>query len=285
MIEQILLPAGLCVIMFAVGLALTGTDFRLVLRRPRAVAIGLACQMLMLPALAWGLIVLFQPPPGFAVGLMILAACPGGATSNLLTHLAGGSAALAVTLTGITSLAGAVTVPLLVNLALTAFGGSAVELPVLRMSLGLFALATVPLLLGMALRRWWALAVRFEPTVRRLATLVFAAIVIATFAKHWAVMTAHAGDVLPPALALNLAGMALAMAAARAGGLDRREGIAVAMETGLQNGAMGIFVAATLIGRPDMVVPSVVYAVVMNVSAIALIAWHRLARPMPRSTA
>jgi BASS family bile acid:Na+ symporter len=278
MTEQLLLPAGLSFIMFAVGLALTGADFRRVLERPRAVAIGLAGQMLLLPALAWLLVIVFAPPPAFAVGLIILAACPGGVTSNLLTHLAGGSAALAVTLTGITSLAGAATVPLLVNLALVQFGGweTGVELPVLRMSLGLFGVATLPLGLGMALKRWRPLlAERMEPVVRRIATVVFAVIVIAAFTSQWPVMMAHADAVLPPALALNVAGMSLAAALARGARLSRREGIAVVLETGLQNGALGIFVATTLLGRGDMMVPSIVYALVMNVTALGFILLRR----------
>lgn len=282
MTEQLLLPAGLGFIMFAVGLALTGADFRRVLERPRAVAIGLVGQMLLLPAVAWLLVVLFAPPPAFAVGLVILAACPGGVTSNLLTHLAGGSAALAVTLTGITSLAGAITVPLLVNLALVQFGGweSGVDLPVLRMSLGLFAVATLPLLLGMGLRhRRPAVAARIEPAVRRVATLIFAVIVVAAFTNQWPVMMAHADSVLPPALALNVVAMTVAAGLARAGGLSRHEGIAVVLETGLQNGALGIFVATTLLGRGDMMVPSIVYALVMNVTALAFILLQR-AGPM-----
>lgn len=278
MTGQVLLPAGLSVIMFAVGLTLAAADFRLVLQRPRAVAVGLACQMLLLPALAFGLVLLFRPPPAIAVGIVILAACPGGVTSNLLTHLAGGSAALAVTLTGITSLAGAATVPLLVNLGLIAYAGygEPVPLPVVRMALGLFAVATLPLLLGMALKRWRpALTAAVEPPLRRLATLVFAAIVAAAFADQWPVMALNAATVLPPVLALNLIAMIVAAGSARVLRLTRREGIAVVLETGLQNGALGIFVAATLLGRPDMMVPSIVYALVMNVTALAYIATRR----------
>ncbi len=278
MTEQLLLPAGLSFIMFAVGLALTGADFRLVLERPRAVAIGLIGQMVLLPALAWMLVIVFAPPPAFAVGIVILAACPGGITSNLLTHLAGGSAALAVTLTGITSFAGAATVPVLVNLALVQFGGweAGVDLPVLNMSLSLFAVSTLPLALGMAVKHLHpSLSARIEPAVRRVARLVFAVIVVGAFTNQWPVMMAHAGVVLPPVLALNVAAMALASAMARGAGLSRREGIAVVLETGLQNGALGIFVATVLLGRGDMMAPSIVYALVMNVTALAFILVQR----------
>lgn len=274
MITEVAIPAGLAVIMFAMGLTLTIGDFRLVLGRPRAMAVGLLCKMVVLPLLAFALVALFRPRPEFAVGLIILAACPGGITANLLTHLAGGATALAVSLTAITSVVDTVTVPFVVNLALHLFAGreDAVALPIGRMSAGLFAVATLPLLLGMALNRWRpALAARVERVMRPVATLVFAVIVVGAFVSQAKVMWANAAEVLPPALILNAGCMAVAVLLGRLGGLARRETIAVTLETGLQNGALGIFVAATLLGSQAMMVPSIVYALVMNVTAIAFI--------------
>lgn len=274
MITEILIPAGLAIIMFAMGLTLTLGDFRLVLGRPRAMAIGLACKMVLLPLLAFALVALFRPRPEFAVGLIILAACPGGVTANLLTHLAGGATALAVSLTAISSVVDTVTVPMVVNLALHLFAGQeqAVAIPVGRVSAGVFTVATLPLLLGMMLNaRAPAVAARIERVARPLATAVFALIVVGAFASQWRVMWANAAEVLPPALLLNAGCMAVAVALGRLGGLERRETIAVTLETGLQNGALGIFVAATLLGSQAMMVPSIVYALVMNLTAIAFI--------------
>lgn len=281
MITQVAIPAGLAVIMFAMGLTLTWGDFRLVFSRPRAVAVGLLCKMVVLPLLAFALVALFRPRPEFAVGLIILAACPGGITANLLTHLAGGATALAVSLTAFSSVVDTITVPVVVNLALHVFAGQqeAVALPVGRMSAGLFAVATLPLLLGMALNRWRpALATRVERVARPLATLVFALIVVGAFVSQARIMWDNAAEVLPPALLLNAGCMAVAVALGRLGGLERRETIAVTLETGLQNGALGIFVAATLLGSQAMMVPSIVYALVMNVTAIAFILLVRRVR-------
>ncbi|MEW5727899.1 MAG: bile acid:sodium symporter family protein, partial [Pseudomonadota bacterium] len=108
------------------------------------------------------------------------------------------------------------------------------------------------------------------------ATALFAFIVVGAFASQWRVMMDNAAQVLPPALVVNAGAMALAAALARGGGLDRRERIAVVMETGLQNGALGIFVAATLLGSQAMMVPSIVYALVMNLTAVAFIAAVRV---------
>lgn len=281
MITQVAIPAGLAVIMFAMGLTLTWGDFRLVFSRPRAVAVGLLCKMVVLPLLAFALVALFRPRPEFAVGLIILAACPGGITANLLTHLAGGATALAVSLTAFTSVVDTITVPFVVNLALHVFAGQqeAVALPIGRMSAGLFAVATLPLLLGMTLNRWRpALAARIERVARPVATLVFALIVVGAFVSQARIMWDNAAEVLPPALLLNAGCMAVAVLLGRLGGLERRETIAVTLETGLQNGALGIFVAATLLGSQAMMVPSIVYALVMNVTAIAFILLVRRVR-------
>ncbi len=281
MITELFLPIALAFIMFSMGLTLTLDDFRLVLTRPGAVAIGLACKMVLLPLVALAVIAVFRPSPAFAVGLMILAVCPGGITANLLTHLAGGATALAVTLTAITSLTDTVTVPLVVNWALAHFTGQQgpVDLPVARMTGGVFAVATVPLLLGMAINgKAPKLAARMQAVTRHLATALFAVIVVGAFASQWGVMMAHAGEILPPAIAVNLLVMAAAWGGARLAGLDHRDRIALVLETGLQNGALGIFVAVTLLGSQAMMVPSIVYALVMNVSALAFIAAVRWGR-------
>lgn len=280
MITDVALPAGLAFIMFAMGLTLRPADFALVVTRPKAMALGLLSQMLLLPLVAVAVVAVFDLPADFAVGLVILAACPGGITSNLLTHLAGGATALAVSLTAVTSVAGALSVPVLVNLALVHLGGQAgpVDLPVARMTIGVFVIATLPLMAAMGLNAWRPLwAARLERGARHLATALFAFIVVGAFASQWRTMVEHAGDVLPPALAVNAGALALAWVVARLGRLDRRETLAVVLETGLQNGALGIFVAATLLGSPAMMVPSIVYALVMNLTALVVIAWARLA--------
>ncbi|AVM73327.1 bile acid:sodium symporter family protein [Magnetospirillum gryphiswaldense] len=279
MITDILLPVALAVIMFAMGLSLRPADFALVFTRPKAMALGLLAQMVLLPLVAWIVVLVLPMPTDFAIGLLILAACPGGITSNLLTHLAGGATALAVSLTAITSVFGALSVPFVVNLALVHVGGQGgtVDLPVARMTLGVFVVATLPLILAMSLNhRWPEESARVEKLARHVATILFAFIVAGAFASQWRTMMTHAGDVLPPALAINVGAMALAWLVGRLGRLERREKLAVVLETGLQNGALGIFIAATLLGSPAMMVPSIVYALVMNVTALAVIVWARV---------
>jgi len=274
MITQILLPLSLAFIMFAMGLSLVLGDFKRVVFYPKAVIYGLISQMALLPLIAFFLATAFPLKPEIAVGIIILAACPGGITSNLLTHLARGDAALSVSLTAVTSLAGVITVPLIVNLGLGWFAGAtdAVTLPMGKMVTGVFVISTLPLILGMAIRRFKEPSANWmEPKARRLATALFVIIVAATFTGQWGSITENFAETGPAVIALNVATMLLALTGAWFLKLDRRQGIAISMECGLQNAAMGIFVAATLLSNSTMVIPSVIYALVMNVTAALLI--------------
>jgi BASS family bile acid:Na+ symporter len=118
------LPVALAIIMFGLGLSLTAEDFRRVARSPRAVAVALVLQVLVLPVIAFGLVQAFDVEPLLAVGVMLLAASPGGTTANLFSHLFRGDVALNVTLTAINSVLAAVSIPLITNLAISYFDAS-----------------------------------------------------------------------------------------------------------------------------------------------------------------
>ncbi|MCB1872618.1 MAG: bile acid:sodium symporter, partial [Gammaproteobacteria bacterium] len=159
---KILLPLSLAFIMFSMGLSLVLDDFKRVVTHPLAMGFGLVSQMLMLPIIAFTLVSLFSLEPNLAVGLIILAACPGGITSNLLTHIAGGDSALSVSLTAVTSLAGVLSIPIIVNLGMAWYAGSTdtLGLPLGSMINGVFFISTLPMMIGLSLRhfrRVWAL--------------------------------------------------------------------------------------------------------------------------------
>ncbi|MDO8607981.1 MAG: bile acid:sodium symporter family protein [Phaeospirillum sp.] len=285
MITQAALPAALAFIMFAMGLTMNPGDIRLVFTHPKAMAAGLAAKLLLVPLAGLAVVAVWQPQPDFAVGLILLAACPAGVTSALLTHMAGGRIALAASITALTSLAATLTVPLLVNFGLAMFAGydRLVEIPVGRMTLGIFLVDTVPLALGLAIQHFWPrLADRSGKVARPVATLLFAVIVVGAFVSQRQTLMDHVGDVVPASLALNLLAMGGAWALAGAIRLELADRIAVVMENGLQNGALGIFVAVTLLGNHAMMVPSIVYAFVMNLTALAFI-WsvRRRTAPIP----
>ena len=119
----IFLPVALALVMFGLGLTLTVTDFKRVLKYPKATAVALACQLVVLPAVCFGLVLAFDLQGALAVGMMLLVAAPGGITANLLSHLAGGDVALNITLTAINSMLSAFTLPVVVGLATWRFMG------------------------------------------------------------------------------------------------------------------------------------------------------------------
>ena len=294
---DVLLPAALAFIMFSVGLALRADDFHQVFQAPRALVIGLCGQLVVVPLAALAVVFLFELPPALGMGLMILAACPGGASSGFLTHVARGNAALSLTLTVISSLAALVTFPLLVKLVLawlgegvfgagvSADGGPGViqltELPVGRLIGSVLVVTTLPILAGMALRhKASGFTARSEPLIGRLATLFFAAIVVATFVSHQHTILANLLSIGPATMVLNFAVLGTAYGLVMLAGAGRRDAVAVAMECGLQNAGLAIFVAIVLLGQPELAVAAVVYALTMNFGALGLvfIARRRVAR-------
>ena len=289
---DVLLPAALAFIMFSVGLALRAEDFRHVFQAPRALLIGLCGQLVLVPLAALAVVFVFDLPPALGIGLMILAACPGGASSGFLTHVARGNAALSLTLTVISSLAALATFPLLVKLVLGwlgegvfgagvsadggADGGAGViqltELPVGRLIGSVLVVTTLPILAGMALRhRAPGFTARSEPLIGRLATLFFAAIVVATFVSHQHTILANLLSIGPATMVLNFAVMGAAYGLVTLAGAGRRDAVAVAMECGLQNAGLAIFVAIVLLGQPELAVAAVVYALTMNFGALGLV--------------
>lgn len=275
---NILLPLGLAFIMFAIGLGLTMADFTRVFRYPRAVLAGLLNQIVLLPMIGFAVLAGYHGRPEFALGLMILAASPGGITSNLLTTLAGGNAALSISMTAITSLLSVVTVPLILAVSQAVFlgGGQDIHMPIGRIMGSVLVVTALPIAAGMALyARWPKLADTLRPWARHGATGVFALIVITAFIGQMDNIVQNFADIGPRLVALNVATMALGVFSAVALGLERAERIAIAMECGLQNAALAIFVAISVLGNPVLVVPAITYALVMNVTAAGYVAWAR----------
>lgn len=288
-ITQVVLPLAVAYIMFAMGLALVGDDFKRVVLKPRAFAVGVVCQMVLMPLIALGLALFWTEAlglsPVMAVGVMLLAAVPGGITSNMLTYLAKGDTALSISLTAVISIVSVLTIPFIVNFAIDLFlGQEAVHLPLLRTVIGIFAITTVPVLIGMAVNRWApAIANRLEPLARLSATIVFALIVVVAVVSEWDLLRDNFAEVGGVVLALNLTTMAAGWAIAKAMRLERGARIAISLEMGLQNGTLAVFVAATLLGNEALIVPAGVYALVMFFTSGVLVA--RIAHRAPAAAA
>ena len=273
-----LLPAGLAFIMFALGLKLRVADFRRIFTFPLAVSLGLAAQTVLLPLTAFGIVWLFGLAPETAVGLMILAACPGGVTAAMITDLSRGDTCLSITLTACTSLLSFVTVPIIVGFSLVHFLGQSapVDYPMGQAVGGLFLVTLVPVAAGLLFNESGRVATAVAKVIGRLATIVFLLIVFVTFFTEWPNITEHFAAVGPAILMLNVTTMATGALLGFAGRLPAAGRIALAVECGIQNSALGITVAVSLLSLSGLAVPSVIYAFLMNITALALIIVRQL---------
>ena len=273
-----LLPAGLAFIMFALGLKLRVADFRRTLTYPVAVSLGLVAQTLLLPLTAFGIAKLFGLAPETAVGLMILAACPGGVTAAMITDLSRGDTCLSITLTACTSLLSFFTVPIIVGFSLVHFLGQSapVDYPMGQAVGGLFLITLVPVSAGLLLNEAGWLTPAIAKAIGRLASIIFLVIVFVTFFTEWPNITEHFAAVGPAILMLNVTTMATGALLGLAGRLPAAGRVALAVECGIQNSALGITVAVSLLSLSGLAVPSVIYAFLMNITALALIIVRQL---------
>ncbi len=275
-----LLPLGLAFLMFAVGMRLTPASLAGAFRNPAALAGGLSVQIVLLPLLAIVLARLFGLDATMSTGLLLVAAAPGGITSNYIALLARADVALSTAMTLVTSLFACVTIPFVLAAGGIGIGSGSPLLAMLRMSVVMFAVAAVPLMLGLALRRFLpGIAARLDRPLDVSSRLVFAAIVLSTFWQNREAMIEHVFDVGPAAALLNVLAITAGFGIAGLLGLPKSQGFAIAVETGLQNAAMAMFVATAIFGQGELTIPALVYAVLMNVTALALIAMARRALP------
>ncbi len=275
-IAAALLPVGLMLLMLVVGLRLSPGQVVRAFMRPRGLLVGLVVQMLSLPLLAFVLVRLFGLAGPMAVGLILVAAAPGGITSNYIAHLVRADLALSAAMTLVTTLLAALSIPLV--LALAGLGALQGAGGLLRISLAMGAVALAPMALGMGFG-WWrpALAARVLKVLEPASKLIFGALVIATFVQNWAPMRANFASVGPAVVALNLGALALALAAGWLAGLGRARIHAVMVEASLQNVAVALFVAGSLLGDPRLTIPALIYALVMNLTALGHIALAQMA--------
>ncbi len=278
----VLLPLILAFIMFSLGLGLTPQDFRRILAQPRALLVGMLCHFVLLPLACYLLLRLTGVGGVFAVGFMILAACPTGSTSNLLTYLARGDVALALSFTAVASVLTIFTLPLVVTWSLAHFLGAAraVDVPV-GMMMGQVALVLgLPVALGMwARRRDAAWALRFEPRATRIATLLFVLIVLLAAAKNWTLLVGNFGLLAPFAVALNLGMLALGFTMAWLARLPYRQAVTLGIETAVQNAALALVIASTVLKDDAMAIPGAVYGVLMYAGGLVFaLAMRRFGR-------
>lgn len=275
------LPLTLFVIMFSLGLGLVVDDFRRILTHPKAFAVGIFSQMVMLPAVGFLLAIGFDLTPELALGLVILALCPGGATANLLTRLAYGDVALSISVTSVSTLLAVVTMPLLAKLAAGYFlGVDAADIDVTGLALSMVGLTTVPVCAAMAVRHFaTAFALRIERGVSRAALLLMVTVIGIVLATNWTMFVDNLPLLGPSVFTLNAVMLLGGIVLAWLFRLSERHATAISLEAGIQNAALGVNVGSLIVDHGNEVspisVPSGVYGIVMYAMCVAFTFWRR----------
>jgi BASS family bile acid:Na+ symporter len=263
--SEYFLPVTLAIITLGMGLSLTDKDFRNIFMQPKAVIIGLCSQMILLPLIAWLIVRSIDIDPVFKVGLMIIAACPGGATSNLITYLLRGNVALSISMTALNSVLTLITIPLVVHFSLEAFihEDAAFQLPVGLTILKVFLITIVPAFVGTRIRKNYPdFSLKLERPLRVVLPLLLMVNYAGVIFIDQGTGAATRSDIIiifPYALLLNILAMVSGFLVARVFRLRVINQFTISIEVGLQNSALAIFVAASLLDSNDMALAPVVY--------------------------
>ncbi|QAY72227.1 bile acid:sodium symporter family protein [Agromyces protaetiae] len=259
------LPVALGIIMLGLGLSLTPRDFGRIAKHPKAVIIALICQLLVLPAICFALVVLFDLPAVLAVGMLLLAASPGGTTANLYSHLFRGDVALNVTLTALNSVIAVFTLPLITNLAISYFlpGDDGLGLQ-LQKTVEVFAIVLLPVVVGM-LVRWWkpSFADRMDRPVRIASVIILIVVIAGAIVANLDLLVENVGRLAGITVVFCLVSLTIGYLAPRALRVDRRQSIASSFEIGIHNATLAIVIAQTVVGSVEMSLPAAVYGVLM----------------------
>ena len=271
-------PIALALIMLGLGLGLTGKDFLRVIQNPKDFFVGLICQLILLPIVAYILISIFNTSVEIALGVMIIAAAPGGVTSNVLTKFARGDVALSISLTAIISLVSIISVPFIIFTSADLLGITNIssEITMTGIALKMALVVTIPVLIGMIIRKFAENFVTsnislIEKITSGLFVIVFLSIFVEERENIFSYL-AQAGTII---LILNVSMMILAYYIAKtfATGLEQRK--CIALEVGLQNGTLAVFVATSIFDDVVYLVPTAAYALLMYITGFIFIYFLR----------
>ncbi|RAH06580.1 MAG: bile acid:sodium symporter family protein [Methanobacteriota archaeon] len=279
-IIDVVLPLSLAFIMFSLGLGLTANDFSLVFREPKAFAIGVSNQMLVLPIVGFSIATLSGLEGELAVGVMILACCPGGVTSNILTKLAKGDTALSISYTAVVSVVSVLTLPVIVGLSMDHFDVGGDDFDIFGLGITMFLLTTIPVLVGMAVRSMReGIADKMEKGVNSAAAILFVIIVLAAIISEWGTLMDNIGTLGPSVIALNVVMLTVGYQSAKLLDLEDVKATTVSIESGIQNATVGITVGGLILAAEDgglstLSLPSGVYGVLMYLVIAPFLYWR-----------
>ena len=273
-ITDIFLPLALAFIMFSLGLGLTGADFTRVAKQPKDFFVGLICQIILLPIIAFILVKLWPISPELALGVMIIAAAPGGVTSNILTSFAKGDVALSISLTAIISLLSVITVPFIVitSLGLLGLENISKDFSLISMAISMFLIVVVPTLLGMIFRKFLIdITIKLEPISKKISLVLFIIVLLGAILGEKDNILSYFADAGLVTLILNIIMMILAFFVAQLLGTGIEQKKCISIECGLQNGTLAIFVGSTLFGGGVYIIPAATYSLIMFLTSLIFV--------------
>lgn len=273
-VTDVILPLALAFIMFTLGLGLSISDFSNVFKKPKNFLIGLVSQLIFLPIVGLILVIIWPLPIEIAIGVMLIAAAPGGVTSNILTFFARGDVALSVSLTAVMSLLSAVSVPIVLAISIGLIGDSSLpeSISLTGIALSMFLIVTLPVLLGMGVRSFLnSLTLKIEKSARFISTLLFVLVLLGAILAERENVVSYFAQTGLVVLALNILMMLIAFYWSGFFGTGISQKKAIAIECGLQNGTLAIFVGTSVFGGGLYIIPAATYSLIMYLTSLLFI--------------
>ena len=270
-------PIVLALIMLGLGLGLSIKDVTRILKTPKDFFVGFFSQLIILPIVALGVALVLNLSPPLAVGLMIIAAAPGGVTSNVLTKFANGDVALSISLTAVTSLVSIISVPFIVINSANFLGVTiSQEISMVGIALKMALVVSVPVIVGMIIR---AFAENFILSKINIINKLTGWLFVIVFAAIWVEEKDNIFNYLAQAglavLILNVLMMSLAYFIAKKFVTGMAQQKCIALECGLQNGTLAVFVATLIFDDIIYVIPTGAYALIMYITGFIFIYFLR----------
>ena len=268
-------PIILALIMLGLGLGLKLEDFTRVFKSPKDFFVGFFSQLIILPLVAYLLIIILRTPPEIAIGVMIIAAAPGGVTSNILTKFANGDVALSISLTAVISLISIITVPIIIFTSADIFGIKEVSqnISMAGIAIKMFLVVTVPVIIGMIIRKFAENFIASKVEIfNKLNIIFFIIFFIAAFYEEKENIINFIIQAGLIALILNISMMVIAYYIAKAFTSGIKQMKCIALECGLQNGTLALFVSTQIFGK-DIIyaIPTGAYALIMYITGFIFI--------------
>jgi len=273
-VTDVILPLALAFIMFTLGLGLSISDFSNVFKKPKNFLVGLVSQLIFLPIVGLVLVIIWPLPIEIAIGVMLIAAAPGGVTSNILTFFAKGDVALSVSLTAVMSLLSAVSVPIVLAISIGLIGDSSLpeSISLTGIALSMFLIVTLPVLLGMGVRSFLnSLTLKIEKSARFISTLLFVLVLLGAILAERENVVSYFAQTGLVVLTLNILMMLIAFYWSGFFGTGISQKKAIAIECGLQNGTLAIFVGTSVFGGGLYIIPAATYSLIMYLTSLIFI--------------